>query len=245
QGEALLNDGVGIVVFFALVAFASGVSPDLGHAALSVFTQSLGGLALGAAAGLLAVWAMRAVDDFTVAVGLSLALAMGVYAFAQAVGVSGPIAAVGAGFAVGSGLKGERPTEVFLRRFWSLIDEILEALLFLLLGLQVIAVRFEEAWMPLCLAAVALVLAARFIVVLPWGAWFRLRGEEAGAGLILAWGGLHGALCLALALTLPPVPERPLLLQAAFLVAALSVALQGLTFVPLVDWVHRRGARRA
>ncbi len=242
QGEALLNDGVGIVIFSALLAYAAGSAPNLSHAVLSVIAQSAGGLALGAAAGFLTLAALRAVDDSTVAVSLSLALAMGIYAGARALDVSGPIAVVGAGFSVGSGVGGVRPSDAFLRSFWRLVDEILNALLFLLLGLQVIAVRFEWSWAPLCLIALGLVLAARLIVVLPWGAYFRLREEKRGAGVLLAWGGLHGALSLALALSIPAVAARPLLLEATFIVATLSVAIQGLTFPALVRAIHGRAS---
>ena len=242
QGEALFNDGVGIVVFTALVAFASGAAPSPALALRSVFVQAAGGLALGSVAGFLVLRAMRAIDDFVVEVSLSVALAMGVYAGAQALHLSGPIAVVGAGLLVGdirAGVTTSETTHLYLRSFWTLVDEILNALLFFLLGLQLFIVRMEPREASLTAVAALLVLGARFAVVLPWGAYLHLRHEERGASVILAWGGLHGALSLALALSVPPGPARPLILAATYVTATLSVVLQGLTFAPLTRWLHR------
>ncbi|HEV2363946.1 MAG TPA: sodium:proton antiporter [Caulobacteraceae bacterium] len=235
QGEALFNDGVGIVVFTALLAFATGAAPSPSRALLDVFVQAAGGLALGALAGRLVHAAMRAVDDFVVEVSLSLALAMGVYGLAQALHLSGPIAVVGAGLVLGESDAGVRSatTEAYLRNFWTLVDEILNALLFFLLGLQLFAVRMELRDAGLAVAAILLVLAARFAVVLPWGSYLHLRREERGASVVLAWGGLHGALSLALALSIPAAAQRPLILALTYVVAVFSVAVQGLTFGPL------------
>jgi CPA1 family monovalent cation:H+ antiporter len=248
QGEALFNDGVGIVIFTALVAIAAGASPSPVRALGSVVVQAAGGLALGSMAGLLVLRAMRAIDDFVVEVTLSLALAAGVYAGAQALHLSGPIAVVGAGLLVGdahSHSTMSQTTQIYLRSFWTLVDEILNALLFFLLGLQLFVVRWEPREAGLCIAAAVLVLGARFAVVLPWGAYLHLRHEERGASVILAWGGLHGALSLALALSVPPGPERPLILAATYVVATVSVVLQGLTFAPLTRALQKSRPRDA
>jgi CPA1 family monovalent cation:H+ antiporter len=246
QGEALFNDGVGIVVFTALVTVASGEAPSASHALFQVLLQGAGGLALGLIAGWGVIGLMRVVDDAVVEVSLSLALAMGVYAAAQGVGVSGPIAAVGAGLLLGDSRSDpamSEATRAHLTAFWTLIDEMLNAVLFFLLGLLVLVVPPQGRLASLSMAAIALVLAARVLVVLPWGAYFHIRHNERGANAILAWGGLHGALSVALALTLPPIPERSLILAATYAVCAFSVAVQGITFGALAKRVAGAAAR--
>jgi CPA1 family monovalent cation:H+ antiporter len=237
QGEALFNDGVGIVVFTAAVAVAAGGEHLQPLKAIGeVAVEAAGGLLIGLAIGMLVVRALRAVDDYAVEVTMTLALAIGVYAVAQAAHVSGPIAVVAAGLLVGNtGVETamSETTQRYVEGFWRLVDEILNALIFLLLGLElaVIGVRFEYA--ALWGAAIVLVLAARLAVVVPWGAYYGRRFGDRGAAPILAWGGLHGALSLALALTLPHTGARDLVLSTTFSVVVFSIVVQGLTF-PLV-----------
>jgi CPA1 family monovalent cation:H+ antiporter len=243
QGEALFNDGVGIVAFTALLALAMGtgdISPTT--AVIDIVVEALGGLVFGMAASFLVIKLMGTLDDFAVEVSMSIALAMVSYVMAQALHLSGAIAVVGAGMRFGGArakdaMKGE--TEAYLRGFWTLVDEILNALLFLLLGVEMIAVPFYAHQIGLLLAAIPLVLLSRFAVVLPWGAYFRLRQGELRPTLILGWGGLHGALSLALALTIPQGAVRALILSITYVVVAFSIAVQGLTFTPLVKRIQR------
>ncbi len=245
QGEALFNDGVGIVAFTALVAVATGAGDASPLSAVStVFIEAVGGLALGMALSWVVIRLMSALDDFVVEVSMTIALAMGSYALAQALHLSGAIAVVGAGMLLGGprakqAMAGQ--TEAYLMAFWTLVDEILNALLFLLLGVEMIAVPFQAHQWSLLLAAIPLVVLSRFAVVWPWGAFYHFRASEKSPTLILGWGGLHGALSLALALTLPAGPERALILQATYAVVAFSILVQGLTFTPLARWVERRG----
>jgi len=243
QGEALFNDGVGIVAFTALLALATGtggIIPSL--AVIDVVVEALGGLVFGMAASFLVIRLMGTLDDFAVEVSMSIALAMASYAAAQALHLSGAIAVVGAGMLFGGARAKEAMrgnTEAYLMGFWTLVDEILNALLFLLLGVEMIAVPFYAHQTGLLLAAIPLVLIARFAVVLPWGAYYRFRQSEKRPTLILGWGGLHGALSLALALTLPQGAERALILSITYAVVAFSITVQGLTFTPLVKWIQR------
>jgi CPA1 family monovalent cation:H+ antiporter len=243
QGEALFNDGVGIVVFFAAVAFAAGGHDlDPWAAVGRVGIQAFGGLLLGGGAARLVMRAMRVIDDYPVEISLSLALAVGVYSLASALHVSGPIAVVAAGLVVGERSQdGEmsETTQRHLRSFWTLIDENLNALLFLMLGLEALVVRLDARLAGFWAAAVTLVLVTRFLVVTPWGVHFRLRHNERGASVLLAWGGLHGALSLAMALTLPTSGPRQLLLSATFAVVVFSVLVQGLSFAPLAARLSR------
>jgi CPA1 family monovalent cation:H+ antiporter len=243
QGEALYNDGVGIVAFTALLALASGAG-DISPARVvaDVFAEALGGLFFGMAASWLVIRLMGTLDDFAVEVSMSIALAMGSYASAQALHLSGAIAVVGAGMLFGGARAKEAmqvQTETYLKGFWTLVDEILNALLFLLLGVEMIAVPFHAHQTGMLVAAIPLVLIARFAVVLPWGAYLRIRHSEKRPTLILGWGGLHGALSLALALTIPQAPERALILSITYAVVAFSITVQGLTFTPLVKWIQR------
>ena len=243
QGEALFNDGVGIVVFLAVLAIASGGGgAGPAKAALQVLVQAGGGLALGSVVAMGVIRAMRAIDDHAVEAMLSLALAAGLYAAAGALHLSGPIAVVAAGLLFGDrGARGamSATTRSYLEAFWILVDEILNALLFFLLGLEMLVVPLQPHFLGLWAAAIPLVLAVRFAVVAPWGAYFHLKGEERGPSLILTWGGLHGALSLALALSIPASTYKPLLLSVTYAVVVFSVAVQGLTFGPLVSRLTR------
>src|SRR6185437_10275445 len=241
QGEALFNDGVGIVAFTALTALAvGGAAVDPVAIVGDIAVQALGGLVFGMALSAIVIRLMGALDDFAVEVSLTIALAMGSYAAAQALHLSGAIAVVGAGMLFG-GTRARKAmdgvTERYLTAFWTLVGEILNALLFLLLGVEMIAVPFRSHQFGLLALAIPIVLLARFAVVLPWGALFRFRDAERGPTLILGWGGLHGALSLALALSLPAFPERALLLSVTYAVVAFSIAVQGLTFAPLAKWI--------
>jgi CPA1 family monovalent cation:H+ antiporter len=240
QGEALFNDGVGIVVFTAALAIA-GAQVEISPLATvgQVVGQAAGGLVLGLVSGGLIIRAMRAIDDYAVEVTLSLALATGAYVIAQWLHVSGPIAVVAAGLLMGdSGFATAMSdtTQRYVRGFWTLVDEILNALLFLLLGLEILVIPFDLRLVGLWAAALVLVLAARVAVVMPWGTYFELRQKQRHAGLVLAWGGLHGALSLAMALSVPKGPNQPLILSTTFAVVIFSVVVQGLTFGRVASW---------
>ncbi|MGA9796752.1 MAG: sodium:proton antiporter [Rhizomicrobium sp.] len=244
EGEALFNDGVGIVCFLALLALATGTGSVAPLAVIGkVAIQALGGLGLGAVAGWCVIRAMNTMDEFAIETTMTIALTMVVYAGAQSLGLSGAIAVVGAGMLFGGqrakkAMEGE--TEPYLRGFWTLVDEILNALLFLLLGVEMLAVPFHLNQAGLLIAVVPLVLLSRFVIVAPWGAWYSIRNAEKGAIPILGWGGLHGALSLALALSLPPGGPRNLILSVTYAVVAFSITVQGLTFLPLTRWLQRQ-----
>ena len=243
QGEALFNDGVGIVVFLALVALATGGAGDPAGVAGTVLVKAGGGLVFGLAAGFLAIQASKAIDDYAVEVTISLALATGVYAAAEALHLSGAIAVVAAGLLMGdTGMRVAMSdlTQRYVRGLWTLVDEILNALLFLLLGMELLAVPLELGDIGLWAAAIPLVLAARLATVLPWGAYFHFREAERGPSLVLTWGGLHGALSLALALSMPASPYKPLILSLTYAVVVFSIAVQGMTFGRLVEALGRR-----
>lgn len=233
QGEALFNDGVAIVVFSAAVSIAATDHAAQPLAALgNVAVEAGGAIVLGAALGALAVAMMRAIDDYAVEVAITVALATGAYAAAQAAHLSGPIAVVAAGFYVGGrGFEHAMSdqTRRYVRGFWTLIDDLLNAALFLLLGLEVLVIPFDPRLAGLWVAAIALVTLSRFVVTAPFAAVLRLRTETRGGWLILSWGGMRGAISLALALSAPEGPVRDLLLSTTFAVVVASVLIQGTT----------------
>jgi len=247
QGEALLNDGVGIVVFGGALALATKTgSLDAPVLLGQLAVQALGGLAVGAVFGFIAIRALRTIDDYTVEVTITLALAMSSYAAAQSMGVSGPLAVVAAGLLVGErGLNTAMSaiSQRYVRAFWTLVDEILNAALFLLLGLELLIVPINIRLAGLWAIAIVLVVGARSVVVLPWGLHFNRAERREGAGLLLSWGGLHGALSLALALSIPKGAPRDIILPTTFAVVVFSILVQGTSFTTLSNRLARVKAR--
>ena len=240
-GESLFNDGVAVVVFTILVALVSG---DAGHGAgaaeiaLLFVREALGGLVLGLVLGSIAFAAMRSIDDYVLEVLISLALVTVTYSIALALHTSGPIAVVVAGLLIGN--HGKRfamseTTRDHLTKFWELIDEILNAVLFLLIGLEVFALTFTAATAWIALIAIPVTLAARFISVAVPISLLRLRRSfTQGAVPVLTWGGLRGGISVALALSLPDAPWKDNLLAACYVVVVFSIIVQGLTIGRLV-----------
>jgi CPA1 family monovalent cation:H+ antiporter len=244
QGEALLNDGVGIVAFGAALAVATG-SGALNEPMLlgKVALEAGGGLAVGALMAFIAVRALRAIDDYPVEVTITLALAMASYSLAQTLGLSGPLAVVAAGLLVGDRGLGTAMSETsqrYVRGFWTLVDEILNAALFLFLGLELLIIPINLKLAGFWGMAIVLVVFARCVVVFPWGLHFNHAGHSQGSGLLLSWGGLHGALSVALALGLPSGDPKSIILPTTFAVVVFSILLQGASFGHVANWLTKR-----
>jgi CPA1 family monovalent cation:H+ antiporter len=201
--------------------------------------QVLGSLALGLGVGWLTYLMLRSIDHYQVEVLLTLALAMGVYSLATALHTSGPLAVVVAGLLIGS--KGRahamsRRTVEHVDMFWGLIDEVLNVVLFVLIGFEILVVPFSRGLLLMGIAAVVLVLVARYLSV---GATVmvlrRFRPFPPHTIKILTWGGLRGGLSLAMALSLgPQIGGRHVILAVTYVVAVFSIAVQGLTFGKLI-----------
>jgi CPA1 family monovalent cation:H+ antiporter len=235
QGEALFNDGVGIVLFTALVAFATTSSDGNAFEGLlaGVLRDAFGGLALGALTGYAAYRAMRAIDDFPVEVLITLALVTGTYALAQKLGTSGPLAVVAAGLLIGERAPryamSER-TQTYVSALWTLIDEVLNSVLFLLIGLEVLVLRFEPGALGLALAAVPIVLFARIVSVSTPLLLFRWSEKLSARNIpFLTWAGLRGGISVALALALPDSPSKSAILAATYAVVLFTIVVQGST----------------
>ena len=241
-GESLFNDGVGYVVFLVLVgiAFPAGDAhgEGLSGAAILFAQEAFGGAALGGLLGWLTFRLMRRIDDPPLEVLITLALAFGGYQLAVWLHVSAPIMAVVAGLLIGDvgtryGMSAD--TRAHVDTFWTLIDEILNAVLFLLIGVEVFAVAFDATTVVAGLAAIALHLAARFVAVFvpihilkPFSDRF-----EDGITRIMTWGGLKGGISVALVLSLPETEWKPLMLTCTYFVVLFSIIVQGLTVARL------------
>ena len=234
QGESLFNDGVGIVLFTVLLRFATG-SADTGPAAISelLLLEAGGGVVLGLVTGYIAYQGMRLIDDYPVEVLITLALVTGTYALAQKIHVSGPLSVVAAGLLIGD--RGPRfamseRTQTYVFALWTLIDEILNSVLFLLIGLEVVILRFEPWALFAAGLAIPLVLAARlFAVALPpilFG-WSKLM--SVGNVPFLTWAGVRGGISVALALSVPDSPAKSAILAATYAVVLFSIIVQGST----------------
>ena len=202
------------------------------------FVEALGGALFGLATGYIAYRATRAIDNYPIETLISLALVTGTYALATELHMSGPIAVVVAGILIGN--RGPRDamsdeTQSYLFAFWTLVDEILNSVLFLLIGLEVLVVRFDPSFAGLALASIPLALAGRFFAVaLPVAMLRRYHRFVPGTVPVLIWGGLRGGISIALALSLPEVADKPALLAATYAVVVFTIVVQGLSLRTVV-----------
>lgn len=240
-GESLFNDGVGVVVFSILVVAAMGTEPfSLASASLEFVREAGGGALIGLLAGWVAYRAMRSIDDYNVEVMISLAVVMGGYSLAHWLHVSGPVAMAVAGLLIGNAGVAHAmsdTTKDYLLKFWALIDEILNAVLFLLIGLEVVAIAPDLRLLALGAAAIPLVILARTVAV---GAPLLLLRRTLDLGPLamptLVWGGLRGGISIALALSLERGELQPILLGATYVVVLFAVIVQGGS----VGWLIKR-----
>jgi CPA1 family monovalent cation:H+ antiporter len=233
-GESLFNDGVGVVVFLLLLGIATGRGDASAAGAFELFTvEVFGGLAFGAATGWIAYHMLRSVDNYSVEILVTLALVTGGYALANHLHLSGPLAMVVAGLLLGNrgrALAMSDETRGRLDSFWELVDEFLNAVLFVLIGVEVVVVELGG---PLLLAgalAIPLVLLGRWVsVALPVTVLRAVREFSPHVVSVLTWSGLKGGISVALALSLPPGPYRAVIVTATYVVVCFSIIVQGLT----------------
>lgn len=233
-GESLFNDGVGVVIFLVLLGIATGGDEMTVSHVITLFSvEAIGGVFFGLGLGLLGFFMLRGVDNYQVEALITLALVSGGYAFAESIHVSAPIAIVVAGLFIGNQgrtLAMSDNTRERLDDFWELIDEILNAILFLLIGVELLILTFTNQFMIAGLLAIPVVLLARFICVgVPIKIMRKFRKFSPYATTILTWGGLRGGISVALALSIPENPAREPLLVITYFVVVFSILVQGLT----------------
>ena len=238
-GESLFNDGVGVVIFMLISGFAFGeIDITIGSVVIFFLKEVLGGVVFGFVVGGITYAMLKRVDNYQVEILLTLALVTGGYALAEALHFSAPIAVVVAGLMIGNHgrlLAMSEITREHLDTFWELIDEILNAVLFVLIGLEILIITFESQLLIAGGISIVIVLFARFVSVgMPVLVIRKFRELTPGVTRILTWGGLRGGISVALALSLPASPERETILTITYCVVVFSILVQGLTIGKLI-----------
>ena len=233
-GESLFNDGVGILVFTVLVAAAAGSESHISSIAIDFFREALGAGVLGLLTGYVAYAAMRKIDEYNVELMISLALVTGTYSLALAMQMSGPIAVVVAGLFIGTRAKQHAMSERTRERLytvWSVIDEVLNALLCLVVGLEILVIDISASGPVLVATAVAAILSlvVRFVSISSLGLLLYGPRARPRAVAVLTWAGLRGGISMALALSLPETQYRQPLLVACYGIVLFTMLVQGLT----------------
>lgn len=241
-GESLFNDGIGVVVFLTILGVATGTEQAAFSSVFLLLGQeAIGGIILGLTLGWVTYRLLRSIDAYRVEVLLTLALVAGGYTLAEHLHVSAPLFMVAAGLVVGNHGRNFGMSELSRNRlddFWELLDEILNAVLFMLIGLEIIVITITGQHVLLGVMAIAAVLVGRIISV---GVPVRLM--EVGSPFdwrtvgILTWGGLRGGLSIAMALSLPASPEKAVILPITYTVVLFSILVQGLTFKPALKFL--------
>jgi len=263
-GESLFNDGVAVVLSMVLAGLlTAGAVVDFAHVGVLFGEEVVGGLGLGILLGFIAYCTMKLVDDYKIEIMLTLSLVMGGYWLAQMIHVSGPLAMVAAGLLIGNHGKTQGMSEndiEYLDNFWEMLDELLNSVLFVLIGLEVLVlyaglptqsaatvggVADTLIWnsgIVMGLIAIPLVLFSRFVSISGVVHSFKpFREFSDGAIKIMTWGGLRGGISIALCLALPESPERNMILIATYIVVVFSIFVQGLTVGTLVKNVTAKG----
>ena len=245
-GESLFNDGIAVVVFLVVLGIAIGDShaaTPLGAAKLFL-QETIGGAIFGFIIGYFVYRLLKSIDNYHVEVLLTLALVMGGYAAARAMHLSGPIAIVVAGLLIGNQGRSFAMTDTTrenLDTFWELIDEILNAVLFMLIGLEVIVLSIQGDYIITGIVMFFVVLAARFTAVgIPVSIMKLRQSFHPHVISILTWGGIRGGISVALALSLPKGTERDIIVAITYVIVIMSVTLQGLSIKSLVQYAARQ-----
>ncbi len=245
-GESLFNDGVGVVIFLTIFQIASQKTGAIdAFSVLELFgLEVLGGILLGVALGYVAYYLMKTIDNYDVEVIITIAAVMGGTALAQKFHLSAPLAMVTAGLIVGNdrvrSMTMSEITETYVDKFWELLDILLNTILFVLIGMEILVLTLEGEYILAGVIAIPLVLLCRYLSLLPPIAFFQKRLDFVpNTNLVMTWGGLRGGISIALALSLSPEMHRELFLVMTYVIVIFSILVQGLTVGPLIKRVTR------
>jgi CPA1 family monovalent cation:H+ antiporter len=238
-GESLFNDGVGVVVFLALLGISRGEDASVAYIGKLFAVEVLGGILFGLVIGYIGFRLLKSMDNYQIEVIITLAMVTGGYSLAQHLHISGPLAMVVAGLMIGNQgrtLAMSDTTRQHLDKFWELIDEGLNAVLFVLIGLELMILEIKPTYLLVGLCAIVVTLGARLVAVsVPVKFLQRFREFSPKVIRILTWGGLRGGISVALVLSLDKGEVRDLFLTATYVVVIFSIAVQGLTLKYLFD----------
>ena len=245
-GESLFNDGVGVVVFLTIFKIAEGGSGvTFGHVAEMFAVEVLGGIALGLLLGWITYRMMKSIDDYDVEVIITIAVVMGGTLLAHKFHLSAPLAMVACGLMVGNdtvrnAIMSEE-TETYVDKFWELVDILLNTILFVLIGMEMLILTFEGSYILSGMLAVPIVLLCRYASL-----WFPIKFFAKklefvpNTNLIMTWGGLRGGISIALALSLTQEMHRELFLVITYVIVVFSIIGQGLTVGPLIKRLAKK-----
>lgn len=233
-GESLFNDGVGVVIFIVLLGVLDGTTPfSLDSVSLLFFQEAIGGLFLGTALGFLTYKMIKKIENYQIEILLTLALVTGGYSLASLLHVSGPLAVIASGLLIGGHGRNYGMSEKsreHLDIFWEILDEILNAILFTLIGLEILVLSFSMDYLLLSILVIPLALLGRFFSIgLPVIILKKFRVFSDNTVKIMTWGGLRGGLAIALAISLPESKEKNLIIVMTYAIVVFSILFQGLT----------------
>lgn len=234
-GESLFNDGIGVVIFVTILKIATLGPENFGPADIGILFihEAIGGVIIGLVIGFIGYKLMKSIDHFQTEILISLAMVMGGYSLCHSIHVSGPLAMVVAGLMTGNRGKELAMSDItrdYLGKFWEVTDEVLNAILFMLIGLEIVIVSFDMSYLAIGIITAIIILIARFVSLYVPAVLFRFKRVFGTKSLfIMTWGGLRGGISIALALSLPQNPYKDILVSITFVVVIFSILVQGIT----------------